>query len=205
MTPPSNKGMRFPPEPLTRAEVGALLGAASRRSNSGVRLRALVATLYGSGLRISEALALLPKDVDLDAGTVRVRNGKGGKSRLVGIDPYSASLIQAWLDRRAQLGLTHRHPVFASYSKGHVGDLMSPRYVRAALAKLGMKAGIAKRVHPHGLRHSLAFDMAETGTPVHSIQRQLGHASLAITSRYVDHLRPTDVVQTMRARDWQTA
>jgi len=74
--------------------------------------------------------------------------------------------------------------------------------LRAALARLGVKAGIEKRVHPHGLRHSLAFDMAMTGEPTHQIQAALGHSSLAITDRYVRYIAPADVVATMRSREW---
>jgi integrase/recombinase XerD len=202
MTPPSNAGRRFPPEPLTRAEVRSLLGAASARSSSGIRLRALVGLMYGSGLRVSEALALHSRDVDLGAGTVRVRRGKGGSSRLVGLDPYASALVARWLDRRRSLGLTGRHPVFATYESGRLGRALAPRYVRTALARLGRRAGLEKRVHPHGLRHSLAFDLAQSGIPVHQIQAQLGHASLAVTDRYVRHLMPADVVEAMRDRDW---
>jgi len=68
-----------------------------------VRNRALIAVLWRCGLRISEALALELRDVDLDAGTVRVRHGKGDKSRTVGIDEQTAALLARWLDRRKKL------------------------------------------------------------------------------------------------------
>jgi integrase len=71
-----------------------------------------------------------------------------------------------------------------------------------ASSGLGKKAGIEKRVHPHGLRHSLAFAMATEGVPTHEIQAALGHSSLAITDRYVRHLAATDVVARMRSREW---
>jgi site-specific recombinase XerD len=187
---------------LTKAEVHALLRACSTRFHSGVRMRALVAVMYGSGLRIAETLALFPRDVDLAKGTVRVRNGKGDKTRLVGLDPYACALVERWTERRKALGLTRNSPLFAVYTVGKVGKPLDARYVREALARLGRKAGISKRVHPHGLRHSVAFDLAMSGTPTHVIQAQLGHASLAVTDRYVRHLAPADVVGVMRARDW---
>jgi integrase/recombinase XerD len=202
--PPTNKGRKLPPEPLNPAEVAALLAAVPHRSSSGTRARALVAVLYGGGLRLAEALALHPGDVDTASCTVRVREGKGRKSRTVGIDNHCCALLDRWLDRRAGLGLTGRHPVFATYETGNVGRPLDPRYVRAALARYGARAGITKRVHPHGLRHSLAFDLAQRGVPVHVIQAQLGHASLAITDRYVRHLNPAQVIDAMRARDWYT-
>ena len=73
----TNRGRRFPPEVLTASEVRHLMEACSPESTTGVRNRVLIATLYRAGLRIAEALSLLPKDVDLDAGTIRVLHGKG--------------------------------------------------------------------------------------------------------------------------------
>jgi integrase len=158
--------------------------------------------MYGSGLRLAEVLALRPHDVDTRTGTIRIRHGKGDKARTVGIDPHGAALLDAWLERRRTLGLNGRHLIFATYEKGRVGEPVDPRYVRQALARLGVKAGLEKRVHPHGLRHSLAFDLAMSGTPTHQIQAALGHSSLAVTDRYVRHIAPADVVATMRAREW---
>jgi integrase/recombinase XerD len=193
----------MPPEPLTPNEVRQLLGAASQRSASGLRLRALIGVMYGSGLRLAETLSLYPRDVDLNGvGSIRVRHGKGDRARVVGLDPTAAALLGRWMDRRASLGLNGRHPVFATYEEGKLGQALEPRYVRQALARLGERAGIEKRVHPHGLRHSMAFDLAQHGVPTHVIQAQLGHASLAVTDRYVRHLMPADVVATMQAREW---
>ncbi len=202
--PPTNKGRRFAPEPLTRAETARLLAAVPTRSTSGVRLRALIAVLYGAGLRVQEALDLMPRDVDPQACTIRVRNGKGGKTMTVSIDPASCELLGRWMDRRAGLGLTGRHPVFAAYSVGHVGAPIDQRAVRAALARFGEKAGVEKRVHPHGLRHSLAFQLYLDGVPLNEIRRQLRHSSLAGTQHYIDHLCPsTDLAAVMAARpDW---
>jgi site-specific recombinase XerD len=200
--PPTNKGQKRPVEPLTAEEVRTLLAAASTRYSSGIRMRALIGVMYGAGLRVNEALALRPHDVDLQAGTVRIRHGKGDKARVVGIDPHAAALLETWMHHRKTLGVNGRHLIFCTYSKNDLGGPMSDRYVRTAMAKLGEKAGIAKRVHPHGLRHSLAFAMATEGTPTHEIQAALGHSSLAVTDRYVRHLAATDVVARMRAREW---
>jgi site-specific recombinase XerD len=201
-TPPTNKGKRFPAEPLTRAETARLLAAVPTRSTSGLRLRALIAVMYGAGLRVQEALDLMPRDVD--ECTVRVRSGKGGKTMTVSIDPASCDLLGRWMDRRKTLGLTGREPVFATYSANNFGGTMDARYVRAALARHGAKAGIEKRVHPHGLRHSLAFQLYVDGVPLNEIRRQLRHSSLAGTQHYIDHLCPsTDLAVVMAARpDW---
>lgn len=200
--PPSHKGETFRAEPLEPDEVRILIDTASRRSTSGVRLRALIAIMYGAGLRISEALALKPKDVDTTRGIVRVLHGKGDRQRTVGLDPRSCELVAAWLARRSTVGLTGRHPIFATYTSGQVGRPMSQVQVRAALSRLAARAGVEKRVHPHGFRHSLASDMAERGYATHEIQAQLGHASLAVTDRYIRKIAPAKLVERMRERIW---
>jgi site-specific recombinase XerD len=89
--PPTNAGRKLPAEPLTPEEVRILLAAASNRSASGIRLRAMIGVWYGSGLRLAESLSLEPRDVDTQTGTVRVREGKGDKTATVGIDPAGAA------------------------------------------------------------------------------------------------------------------
>lgn len=205
VAPPSNRGRKFPAEPLTRDEVLGLLAAASTRTSTGIRMRAHIAVLFGAGLRLAESLDLEPRDIDTAAQTVRVREGKGRRARTVGIDLYSCALIERWLDRRAALGLGARHKLFATYSTGQHGRPLQARYVRAALGRLAARAGIGKRVHPHGLRHSLASDMADNGSSVWEIQRQLGHRSVATTDRYVHALRPTGLLDHMRQRRWHDA
>lgn len=74
--------------------------------------------------------------------------------------------------------------------------------MRTLLPRLAARAGVTKRVHPHGLRHTLAFELMMEGVPVPIIQRQLGHASLATTQRYLDHIAPKDVIEAMQARVW---
>lgn len=207
MTPPTNRGRKFAPEPLTREEMAALLGSIPTGSVSGLRMRAMVGVMFGAGLRVQEMIDLLPRDVDLRARTIRVRNGKGSKSRVVGIDRYSVELLDRWISRRAALGLGARHPLFATYSEDAHGTAVDPRYVRCALARFGARAGIDKRVHPHGLRHSLAFQLYTDGVQLNEIRRQLGHSSLAGTQHYIDHLCPgTDLSTIMAARpDWTAA
>lgn len=80
-------------------------------------------------------------------------------------------------------GSTGRHPTFAAYEADKRGTSMSPRYVKASLARLGERAGIDKRVHPHGLRLAVALDLAQQGVPVHHIQAQLSHSTLPIMDR----------------------
>lgn len=78
---------------------------------------------------------------------------------------------------------------------------MSDRYVCAALARLAVKAGLDKRVHPHGLRHTLAVDLSDSGVPLRAIADQFGHASTATTDEYLR--QPSQLVDVMVARRWQ--
>jgi site-specific recombinase XerD len=197
-TIPANKGCKLPPEPLTEDEVKALIRACSQRAITGVRNRALIVVLYRAGLRISEALSLLPKDLDPKANTLRVLHGKGDKCRVAGLDAGAWAILQLWLNRRAASGINSRAPVFCTLQ----GGLMKTAYVRKLLPRLARKAGIEKRVHAHGLRHTFAYELAGEGTPLHLIQSQLGHSSLATTDRYVRHLNPAAVVEAMKSRTW---
>jgi site-specific recombinase XerD len=186
---PPNKGRRFPPEIVTAGEALQLIRAPSNRAPTGIRNRALLVVMYRGGLRIGEALALKPADVDCRAGTVRVMHGKGDRSRVVGLDPGAMAVLEPWMERRAQLGIRTR-ALFCTLD----GSPLDPSYVRKLLARLAGKAGIEKRVNPHALRHSHAAELAAEGVPVNVIQGQLGHANLAVTDRYLRHVLPVDQV-----------
>jgi site-specific recombinase XerD len=193
-----NRGRTLAVEVLSADEVRALIKAASGRAATGIRNRALVAVLYRGGLRISEALALKPKDIDRAAGTIRVLRGKGGKARTIGIDPAALALVERWLDVRTKRHLNGHHALFCTLR----GEPLLPSYVRAMLPRLARRAGIEKRVHAHGLRHTHAAELAHEGKPVNLIQQQLGHANLAVTSRYLDHIAPAQLIEAMQARVW---
>jgi integrase len=82
------------------------------------------------------------------------------------------------------------------------GRPIKDSYVRTLLPRLARRAGIDKRVHPHGLRHTHAYEVMMEGVPVPIIQQQLGHVSLETTSRYLAHLAPKDVIDRMQSREW---
>ncbi len=194
---PANKGRKYPAEVPTPAELADLMRACSRKAPTGVRNRALIATLYRAGLRCQEALDLRLRDVDRDAGTIRIRKGKGGKARTVGIDPSAVAVIERWVDVRRGLGL-NGGPLFSTLGGGPV----AASYVRALLPRLARKVGVDRRVHPHGLRHAHAVELAREGVPVPRIQQQLGHASLATTTRYLLGLSPEETIRAIRRREW---
>jgi site-specific recombinase XerD len=109
------------------------------------------------------------------------------------------AILLRWVDTRRQYGLTGRSTLFSTLQ----GRALHSSYVRTLLHRLGDKAGIQKRVHPHALRHSMAFGLMWEGVPVPLIQAQLGHASLATTQRYLDHLAPKDLVDTTQRRKFE--
>ena len=190
---------RLPPEVLTPGEIAHLIAASSGDSYTEVRNRALIAVLYRSGLRIAEALALHPKDVDPDRSSIRVLRGKGGRSRTVGIDAGGLEMLRPWLERRARMGFTGIHPLFCS----GWGKPLGSGYIRRMLPALARRAGIAKRVHAHGLRHTHAAELREEGVDIGVISKQLGHSDISTTARYLDHIAPWAVVETMRQREWR--
>jgi site-specific recombinase XerD len=94
------------------------------------------------------------------------------------------------------MGVHYRKPLFCTLK----GEPIESAYIRALLPRLGRKAGIAKRCHAHGLRHSAACDLAREGVELRIISAALGHSSLATTDTYLRHLAPQAVIEAMRAR-----
>jgi site-specific recombinase XerD len=191
---------KLPPEVLTEDEAKALIRACSRRGSAGIRNAALIAVLWRTGLRLGEALALMPeRDVNLDLGEVYVRHGKGDRDRTTGLDLTAVTLVQRWKDRRELLGLHELHPLFCTLN----GGWLDQSYVRHALARLRKRAGIQHRVHAHGLRHTYAAELAREGTPTIKVRDLLGHQSIATTDRYLGRIAPHELVQLNRSRTWK--
>jgi site-specific recombinase XerD len=195
---PANKGRTYPVEILSEDEVKALIRACSARAPTGIRNRALITVLYRGGLRLSEALALQPKDIDSTTGSITVLRGKGGKRRTVGLDPGASALLERWIERRSRLGIGGRRPLFCTLQ----GRPLKSSYIRTLLPRLARKVGIEKRVHPHGLRHTHAAELAAERIAVNLVQQQLGHASLAATDRYLRHIAPVELIQALQTREW---
>ena len=194
-----NKGRKLPPELLTPADVRALLGACSASAPTGVRNRALVVVLYRVGLRLDEALTLLPGDVDAAVGVIHVgRRSPAAHAREAGIDAAALAIVGRWLEVRAALGLGADAPLFCTLSGGR----LHPAYVRQLLPRLAEKAGIDKRVHAQGLRYTHAAELAAEGMPAELIQAQLGHESLASTDRYLRRMSRAERLEAVQRREW---
>lgn len=198
---PANKGRKFPPEPLTPNEVYRLIDACGGGS-ANLRNRALIMLLWRTGLRIAEALALLPKDVDLENGRVAVLHGKGNFARVVALDYGALPTLKQWERDRRALELPRYTPYFCVIERPTRGKPVGGAYIRDLFKDLGEKAEIEKRVHPHGLRHTYASYLLDNGVPIHYISKMLGHASIEITQIYADHVNPARVIEELRLLTW---
>lgn len=194
--PATNAGRKFPPEVLSTAEVAALIDGCSPTAPTGIRNRALIWLLYRSGLRVSEALDLRPADADLTRHSLRVLHGKGDKATTRGFHPTATDALARWLDTRKALGI-RGGPLFCTLA----GKPVSDRYVRNLLHRLAAQAGIDKRVHPHGLRHTYAAELEDAGLTVSEISKLLGHSSAAVTARYLNHLTNDRAIAALEAAE----
>lgn len=160
------------PTVLSAEQVGRLLGELSE-----AKYRVLFTTVYGTGLRISEACHLETGDIDAARGVIHVRHGKGNKPRLVPLgEPLLGILRAYWKQQRPPAPW-----LFASNS----GGPLRADTARQALGRASRRAGIDKAVTPHTLRHSFATHLLDAGTELRVIQVLLGHDSIKSTTRYV--------------------
>jgi integrase/recombinase XerD len=177
------------PKALTEAEVEALLDAVVGEEPTALRDRAMLETLYATGLRISELVGLDVGDLDLEDGFLRAF-GKGAKERLVPVGSAARAALAAWLPARATLvrsapGLAARRradpdAVFVNPAGRRLTRQGAWKIVRAH----GLRAGLGGRLSPHVLRHSCATHMVEHGADLRVVQELLGHSSVSTTQVY---------------------
>jgi integrase/recombinase XerC len=177
------------PKFLDVPAVDALMNAPDPSTLIGARDRAILETIYSSGLRVSEATGLNLEDLDEFTEAVRIR-GKGKKERIVPLGGKALDAIGAYLAmRRSAPGGEARATSQAPGARGALfvnlrGGRITDRSVRRKLARYLPAAGIAARVSPHALRHSFATHMLNAGADLRSVQEMLGHASLSTTQVY---------------------
>ena len=152
----------------------------------GIRDRAILETLYGVGLRISELTALDVDDVDLEGGTVLVRSGKGSKARRVPIGRQAVQALFAYT-RSVRPELVARARTRAAGGALFLnarGGRLSRQGCWKILKRYAERSGVGDKVSPHTLRHSFATHMLDAGADIRVVQELLGHASLATTQVY---------------------
>jgi len=193
---PHNKGMRYPADPPRVQEIIAVMRQAGE-DRHGLRIRAVIAVLWRSGLRISEALALSETDVDQRRGSLLIRHGKNDKRRESGMDDWGFDHLDRWLEHRVQLPVG---PLFCIIDGPTRGRAWPATAVRGELRKLAAQGGVRRRLAPHQLRHAHAVELAREGVPVNIIQRQLGHTDLGTTSTYLQGIDPSEIVDAVHSR-----
>jgi len=157
---------------LSEEDVGRLIDAAS-----GERDRAILETLYGGGLRVSELVGLDRDDLDPRHGIARVR-GKGRKERLAPLGGSAVRAIDAWLQARPRGG--DSRAVFV----GPRGSRLTARTVHRLVKACAARAGVDARARPHTLRHSFATHLLDRGANLREVQELLGHKNIATTQVY---------------------
>ena len=175
------------PKSLTEEEVERLLAAATGNDGPARRDRALLELLYGTGMRISEAVGLSMSDLALDDGIVRVF-GKGSKERVVPVGRIAREALAEWLgpqgrDAMAPVRWARRGDAEAVFLNNRGGRL-SRQGAWAVVRRYGERVKLADRLSPHVLRHSCATHMLERGADIRVVQELLGHASIATTQVY---------------------
>lgn len=174
---------RTVPKPLT-IEKAALVVAAHGGPNQdwlGARDTAVLLLLYGSGLRISEALRLLTRDAPVPGRDMLRIAGKGGKERLIPVLPVTQRAVQRYLEL-CPFRLAPGDPLF----RGEKGGPLSPRIIQLAIARLRDALSLPETATPHALRHSFATHLLSRGADLRQIQELLGHASLSTTQVYTE-------------------
>lgn len=171
---------------LNEDEVAKLLEAPDEKKLSGLRDRAILETLYSSGLRVSELVGLNIDNIDFIGGVLKVF-GKGKKERLVPVGDRALRCIRAYLEKRGSAGL--ERALFLSKS----GTRLTDRSVRRILEKYVHITSLREGVSPHTLRHSFATHLLNRGADLRSVQELLGHMNLSTTQIYThvtsEHLK----------------
>lgn len=169
------------PKLLDLHEVTHLLDAPCKKTWEEKRDKAILETLYSSGLRVSELVGLNRDDVDFFGGVVRVR-GKGKKERIVPVGPMALNAIQDYAKMKSPREPDSGNPkaLYMNRSGGRLTD----RSVRRMILKYTRRIALKKVVSPHMLRHSFATHMLDRGADLRSVQELLGHENLSTTQIY---------------------
>lgn len=171
------------PDTLSVAEIDALISAINLASNEGERNRAMLETLYGCGLRVSELVSLKISDLFFDEGFVKI-TGKGNKQRFVPIGKLTQKYIQIYKDyKRKDLNIKKGHEDTLFLNRR--GSQLTRAMIFTIIKDLAAKIELNKRISPHTFRHSFATHLLENGADLRSIQLMLGHESITTTEIYV--------------------
>ncbi|NIQ37329.1 MAG: tyrosine recombinase XerC [Proteobacteria bacterium] len=190
------------PNVLSVDDAFRLMESPEKRTPSAARDRAILETLYSSGLRVGELVGLDVDSIDLDLGVVRIM-GKGRKERIVPLGSKAADALKDYLDQRGvfQKGDGGEEALFLNAS----GKRLTTRSVARIVEKYAKRSHLSRRVSPHSLRHTFATHLLNGGADLRGIQELLGHVSLSTTQKYthvgIDRL--IEVYDKAHPRSWR--
>ena len=168
------------PQILNTNEIEKILDGIELNKSQGQRNRAIIETLYGSGLRVSELVEITLSNIFIKENIIRV-NGKGGKQRLIPLGSYSKKFIQIYIDEiRPFEKIKDEDILFLNRN----GKKMSRAMIFTIIKNAAKKVGIKKKISPHTFRHSFATHLLENGADLRTIQLLLGHESIITTEIY---------------------
>ena len=188
------------PDTLSVLEIDTLISAINLSSNEGQRNRAILETLYGCGLRVSELVSLKISDLFFDEGFIKI-TGKGNKQRFVPIGNLTQKYIQIYRDdNRIDLNIKKGHEDTLFLNRR--GSQLTRAMIFTIIKDLAVIINLNKNISPHTFRHSFATHLLENGADLRSIQLMLGHESITTTEIYVhlDRKFLTQVINTFHPR-----
>lgn len=184
------------PDTLAVQEIDALIAAIDLSSNEGERNRAMLETLYGCGLRVSELVSLKISDLFFDEGFIKI-TGKGNKERFVPIGKLTQKYIEIYQNEiRGNLAI--KKGCEDTLFLNRRGNQLTRAMIFTIIKDLAVKIGLKKNISPHTLRHSFATHLLENGADLRSIQLMLGHESITTTEIYV-HLDRSFLKEVMHS------
>jgi len=188
------------PDTLSVEEIDNLIVAIDLSSNEGERNRAMLETLYGCGLRVSELVSLKISDLFFEEGFIKI-TGKGNKERFVPIGNLTQKYIEIY-QKEVRLHLKIKKGYEDTLFLNRRGNQLTRAMIFTIIKDLAVKIGLKKNISPHTLRHSFATHLLENGADLRSIQLMLGHESITTTEIYVhlDRSFLKDVMHTFHPR-----
>ena len=189
------------PDTLSLEEIDQLVGAIDRSKPEGERNRAMLETLYGCGLRVSELIGLRLSDLYFEEGFIRV-TGKGNKQRFVPVSPLTQKAINLYRNEVRPHQKIEKGFEDVLYLNRR-GKGLTRAMIFTIIRQLAEKIGLNKTISPHTLRHSFATHLLENGADLRAIQQMLGHESITTTEVYVhvDRSHLTEIVHKYHPRN----
>jgi integrase/recombinase XerD len=184
------------PDTLSVQEIDALIAAIDLSSNEGERNRAMLETLYGCGLRVSELVSLKISDLFFDEGFIKI-TGKGNKERFVPVGKLTQKYMQIY-QKEVRVNLTIKKGHEDTLFLNRRGNQLTRAMIFTIIKDLAVKINLHKSISPHTLRHSFATHLLENGADLRSIQLMLGHESITTTEIYV-HLDRSFLKEVMHS------